>query len=182
MTNTLQFFIESGKLYVMKEVPEKPKYGFTRDIKTTIRNRELETQYNATLQKAKQSAIEVDNNDEVKQAIYDADPSRNTGVETYFRDGEIYSLEGCKMELMDWQHARILSTGNSHKTMPLKGQCALITFEEPKKEESQEDMLGEILANYREHQYYQKNNESFDNENSFIKSELENFTITRKKQ
>lgn len=163
MTNTLHFFIESGKLMVMEYVPEEPKKGFLYNAGMGMPGsyeHALE-RYNEALQKAKQSAIEVDNKEEVKKAIYDADPSRNTGVETYFREGEIYSLEGCRMEVKYKKKYSYMcsdcDTENLHHNKSDQGYCcsfcgsnakpdlseapkvALITFEEPKKEESQEE-------------------------------------------
>lgn len=51
--------------------------------------------------------------------------------------------------------------------------------EEEKKQESQEELLAEILANYREHQHLQEHGESFYNEDAFIKNELTKYSITR---
>lgn len=98
----LHFFIkEDGNLYVTPEVPEPlplfiwyvSNFG---SVKGKIKRDRDKIKYNEALQRAKDNAVLVENKEEVLFHLRSDQHERSPHP---FEVGQIYSLEGCKMEV-----------------------------------------------------------------------------------
>lgn len=128
---------EDGNIYVIPEMPARYDH-YHGDVF-------MPESFDRAIDRAKESALLVKNQDGVKKAIYDADPGRNTGVDTYFRLGEIYPLE-CGIEVKEvFDFEKDCATNSFYNTT----KVALITFSEPSKEvveePTQEELWEEIF-------------------------------------
>ncbi len=88
------FIYKSDGLYYIPNMPEG--YFYTNDP----------VGFRKALERAKAEAIRIcDEHQEIlKKKIYDADPGRNTGVDTYFKEGEIYTINmEEKIEIYDME-------------------------------------------------------------------------------
>lgn len=85
------FIYKSDGLYYMQNVPEYPAAANQFDPHDSVYFADV---YTRALERAKDEAIRIcDEHQEIlKKKIYDADPGRNTGVDTYFKEGEIYTI------------------------------------------------------------------------------------------
>jgi hypothetical protein len=154
--NTLHFIIDNGVLKVIAELPKEPKRFEAGDSLTY--NEAAWQVYNEALQKAKQEAIEVVNQDEVKIFIVEKYWS-NKNQNFVIKPDTIYSL-ACKIEVIDdvpsssayvfsGKAVGLMSINPETKDLkitPFK-KVALISFSEPtQKEESQEQLIDEIVV------------------------------------
>jgi hypothetical protein len=97
---------EDGKLYVFKDLPEEPvkEPSFGNSI-AADKYMQLKTRYNIAIQRAKDNAIEVDNQREVKACIIEDinekenRPAAFLFINSSFKKDTIYSLEGCEMKV-----------------------------------------------------------------------------------
>jgi hypothetical protein len=128
------FFLDNGILKVIKDLPERPTGNFDEyDFED----------YQSALKAAKRDAIEVVNQDEVVDILWDKH-SPTHGWD--FKEGEIYSLE-CEMTLK--YQVKSLFDGWNDCTEYIytgyllpKRQVALITFSESKPMNEEKDYCG----------------------------------------
>jgi hypothetical protein len=135
---------EDGKIFFVPDVPKEPNhidYKCQNEFKEWMwksplhKNRYSDDydHYTKALQSAIDNGIEVSNQDETLQYL------------PYFPEkGKLHTLN-CRVEILPWSTLRILSTGDDHKKMPLRGNGAHVTFPEDKPEQNKTDHWQEAI-------------------------------------
>lgn len=119
---------EDGLIYAA-EVPEKPSQTTGYYPTPSIAFRE----YDIALASAKESAVLVSDQEKAQQIIINDYLKRGDGPPFKYHGslvigiGEgIYPIPDLQWDVVDVKLARVLSTGDKHKQMPLKGDVAIL--------------------------------------------------------
>lgn len=195
--NLSYFLYNSDGVYYLRNMPQAPIYCKIKCVRECGCDM-IRRQYERDVNRAKAEAVRIcdEQQEVIKKRIYDADPSRNTGIEKYFVNvGELFAVNineaigiafQFKTDNSEWYDVKY-QQWRDYQCEP--GKYAKVSVRviariiEPKKqEESEEQMLRQILENYRDFLRQDKEyDHAPDTEESFIKAELEDFEIKRRK-
>jgi hypothetical protein len=133
------FFIDStdGILKVFTTpLPKEPKLMFT----PVEQYKQLRTEYEQAIELAKKEAVKIDDSqqDYLKKRIYDADPGRNTGVDTYFvNENEIFTINmEEEIKVVDIFENAPQTPENLNRDNPIAGYMKKVARINPKKADS----------------------------------------------
>lgn len=141
MDNKTEYFTlkEDGVIGWIENMPEEPVIVEIVGNEGRSRlARQLRKEYNEALQSAIANATEVSN-----LKVWELETRLNQLMEV----GKVYPLL-CQVAVLPWSTLRIYSSGDAHKSMPLKGNGAFVTFSEPSAgvEETQEELWDDAIT------------------------------------
>lgn len=131
---------EDGLIYV-NQVPEEPKhehYGLTQDDTEDFWDDAEE--HKKALASAKETAVLCADQEQARELLFVKHCIFPKEIALKQATG-IYPIPGLQWTKVDAKIARILSTGDKHKQMPLKGEVAILHSPSTEKEESQEEPI-----------------------------------------